>query len=267
MPALIALWAETAAARNYGHHHNYNAAARQRMIQAAQANLAAARKAQALAQVQMHEAQGTIDTANARIRAAKSSMDEAKSEEHNSHMSLQEIQARLIEETGPNSEISKAHAALLAAFDEFHDQNKRVLDSDEYKSKVAELTEPEDRLKKLPKVREEVFKSDDQYQSALNRVKEEKVKFGQLRTAMVRSSPEWMAMSEQVREAIKSQNHAEIEAIGGGSAKMRAKYRLRDAQEVYAAATMTINQCEAILRRLGVKPAPQQPSPPSASAS
>ncbi len=48
---------------------------------------------------------------------------------------------------------------------------------------------------------------------------------------------------------------------------MRAKYRLRDAQEVYAAASITIAQCENILRRLGVKPPPPPPSLPSASGS
>lgn len=237
------------------------------MIQAAQANLAAARQAQALAQVQMHQAQTKIDSSNDRIRAAKNEMDQGKSDEHTSHLSLQEIQARLIEETGPNSDISKSHGALVAAIDEYDQVYKRVLHSDEYKSKMAELTDPSERLKKLPEVREEVFKHDEDYQNALARVKLKKFKFGQLRTEMVRSSPEWMSMSEQVRDALKSQNHAEIEAIGGGSAKMRAKYRLRDAQEVYAAATMTINQCEAILRRLGVRPPPAQPSPPSASAS
>jgi hypothetical protein len=215
----------------------------------------------------MNEAQGKVNASNDRIRAAKSSMDSAKSDEHNSHMSLQEIQARLIEETGADSEISKAHAALVEASEDFVKANKRVLASDEYKAAVAEITDPSERLKKLPEVREAAFQHDDDYQDKLHRLKIEKVKFGQLRTEMVRSSPEWMSMSEQVREALIAQNHAEIEATNGGSAKMRAKYRLRDAQQVYAAASITIAQSEAILRRLGVKPPPAPASQPSASGS
>jgi chromosome segregation ATPase len=265
--ALVGMLPASAQARNYGHRNNYNAAARQRMIQAAQAQLSMARRAQAMAQVQMHEAQGKVDSSNQRIRNAKSSMDEAKTEEHNDHLSLQEIQARLIEETGADSDISKAHAALLTAVEEFLAANKRVLHSDEYKAAVAEITDPSERLKKLPEVREAAFQHDDDYQTKLQRVKIEKVAFGQLRTEMVRNSTEWMAMSAQLRESLKAQNHAEIEATNGGSAKMRAKYRLHDAQAVYAAATMTINQCEAILRRLGVKPPPAPVSPPSASGS
>ncbi len=128
LATLCGMFPAPAQARNYGNHNNYNAAARQRMIQAAQANLAVARRAQAMAQVQMNEAQGKIDSSNERIRDAKSSMDQAKGDEHNSHLSLGEIQSRLIEETGSDSEISKAHASLIAALDEHEQAHKRVLE-------------------------------------------------------------------------------------------------------------------------------------------
>ncbi len=252
--------------RNYG-RGNYYAAARQRMIQSAQAQIGAARQAQALAQVQMKEAQGKVDASNARIRAAKTSMDEAKSDEHTSHLSLQEIQAKLIEETGSDSEISKAHAALVEAIEDYEDAAKRVLRSEDYKAQAAAITDHSERLKRLPEIREAAFQADDDYQNKLARVKLEKFKFGQLRTEMVRGSPQWMAMSEEVREALKAQTHAEIEATNGGSAKMRAKYRLHDAQQVYAAASMTIAQAENVLRRMGVRPPPAPASPPSASGS
>jgi uncharacterized protein YciI len=257
--ALGPLSAGPAQAR-YGRGNYASAAYRQRMIQFAQAQLGAARRAQGLAQVQMKQSQSQVDADNARIRGAKTSLGTAKTDEHDSHLALEEIQTQLIDAAGPTSEIGKAQAALLAAEAEFESAAKRVLGSDDYKAQSAAVSDHSERLKRLPEIREAAFRHDDEYQNKLARLKIERAKFGQLRTEMVRNSSEWTEMSQAVRDALKEQHHAETEAINGGFAKMSAKYRLRDAQQVYAAATSAANQSEAILRRLGVNPPPPPPS-------
>ena len=265
MLVALMLCSSAAHARNY--HNRNSGAARQNMIRAAQANLAAATRVAAMAQAQMAEAQPNVDAASDRIRTAKSSLDSAKSNERTAHQSLEAIQADLIEQAGADSEIGKSHADLVAAQENFCHEAKRILESEEYKTKLAEITDGGDRLKKLPEMRDAMLKHDDTYQNALSRLQIEHARFCQLRTEMVRNSPEWTSMSQEVRDALKEQNKAEIEATNGGFAHMKHWYRLHDAKMAYASAQATIAQCQGILRQLGVRPPPAPKSPPSASGS
>jgi chromosome segregation ATPase len=255
-----------AQARSY-HRGRGSNAARQNMIRMAQANLAAATQMAAQAQLQIAEAQPKVDAATDRIRTSRSSMASAKSNERTAHQSLVAIQADLIEQAGPSSEIGRSHADMVAAQEKFCHEAKRILESDEYKAKVAEITDSGDRLKKLPEMREEMLRHDEAYQRTLSRLQLEHARFCRLRTDMVRNSPEWTSMSQEVRDALKEQNKAEIEATNGGFAHMKHWYRLHDAKLAYASAQATIAQCQGILRQLGVRPPPTPQSPASASGS
>ena len=124
---LVVLPANSFAYRH--NYHRYSAALRQRMIQTAQANLASAQAALSAAQQQMSAAQTHVDSAHSRISQARLSMATAKDSEHKGHLSLVEMQDKLIDEAGEDSEIYKARAELRSAQQRMREEAHRVITS------------------------------------------------------------------------------------------------------------------------------------------
>ncbi len=130
-----------------------------------------------------------------------------------------------------------------------------MLNSPEYKAKIAAI-EPDQRSKQLPLVLKEALKEDSDYQRARSRLAQAKNHWGQVRTAMLQASSEWMAASKAMRNSHTEEHKVEGEARAGAMARMPAAARMRDAKEVADAAMETIAMCEAQLRSLGVNPSP-----------
>ena len=231
------------------------AQARQAMINALQQQLGQARQTLAAAQAEITQAQGQIDESKSRVETAKSALESVRSDKRNSRQTLDQLESDLIEKAGPDSAIGKAHAELLAAEDAHATAKKNVLNSSEYKNKIAAI-EPDQRSKQLPIVQKEALKDDSDYQHARGRLKLAQVQWTQQRTAMLQASEEWMAASKAMKDAHLEENKADGEARAGAMARMPAAARMRDARDVADAAMQTIATCEYQLRQLGVNPAP-----------
>ena len=87
---------------------------------------------------------------------------------------------------------------------------------------MAKVADPGEAITELPKIREEILQDDLEYQKALSGLRMAERKFSPLRTELLQSSSGWMSLSQEVRDAIKDQNKAEIEATNGGFQHMSA---------------------------------------------
>ena len=241
-------------ARGYNNGRNA-AAARQAMINSLQQQLGQARQVLSAAQAEISQAQGKIDESKSRVETAKSTLESVKTDKRNSRQTLDQLEADLIEKAGPDSEIGKSNAELLAAEDAHATAKKNVLNSSEYKDRIAAI-DPDQRTKQLPLIQKEALKEDSDFQRAKGRLKLAQVQWGQYRTTMLQGSEEWMAASKAMREAQTEEHKVDGEARAGAMARMPAAARMRDAQQVANDAMDTIAACEYQLRQLGVNPSP-----------
>jgi chromosome segregation ATPase len=240
------------AARNNGRNA---AAVRQAMINSLQQQLGQARQVLSAAQAEISQAQGQIDESKSRVESAKSTLESVKTDKRNSRQVLDQLEADLIEKAGPDSDIGKAHAELLAAEDAHATAKKNVLNSSEYKDKIAAI-EPDQRTKQLPIVQKDALKEDYDFQHARGRLKLAQAQWGQQRTAMLQANEDWMAASKAMRGSQAEEHKVDGEARAGAMARMPAAARMRDAQQVASDAMETIGACEYQLRQLGVNPTP-----------
>jgi chromosome segregation ATPase len=230
---------------------NSGAASRARMLASVQAQVAYARAVLADAEVRASAAQAGVDSANQRISGARDTLASASSDEKKAHEALVEAEAAVIDAAGEDSEIGQAKKKTDDLRQAMQYEQNRVLNSDAYKSKIAESSGTAEHAALVPKIRGQMLQDDAEYQRALSKYEVAKQNFSRLRTEVVHKDQTWLSHSSEIKDAWVAERTATNEGIAGGMKKLPAKQTLHEAQRTAAEARAYVAQGEMILRALG----------------
>jgi len=150
-----------------------------------------------------------------------------------------------------------------------NESKERVLSSDAYLKKKAELAKESDSGPKIAKMRDTFLEQDDEYMSAMDKHKAAAIVFKRVKENLFKSNADWVAASKAAHDAHSDEIKANSEASRGAMKKMPAMRNLREAQEVADEARANIAAAETVLKSLNApipKPGMGDASYSSASA-
>lgn len=248
--ALAGLPASAAMARGRSHsshnnhrrHSNQSAAAKQRTIQAIQGQVNAAKEVLRTVESRGAMSQEQLAAAQKLMENAKEAAEAAEADERKCQGTLEEIEADIIEEQGPDSKIGKARAAL----DQVREHLEQVRES--ARESLADSTGSASVSAVALKA---TLDASDEHEQALRDLREAKQNFDQVRREVVEKNPKWVEASEAHKQAHRDSSNAEQNIQSGSRKAVPARRDLRTAQNVAAAARATIAAGEAKLRQLG----------------
>lgn len=235
------------------------AARKKQMIASLQKRLAAARQVLAAAENQTRMSQSEVDQAVSKLSEIRTSMEAEEQEAAEAAKSLHEIEDTVLEKS---SEFRAAENLLDTAKEDLHAILHKL---------APKLGEPDDsdescRLGDMARLssedRKRLEESKD-YQSATETLHTQARTVAQLRQKLLQADPQWVATRKEAAELATKLRQERAQASTTGIGSLDDRKTLRTAQSVAAEARLAIMQCEAMLQRLGAKPA----APPKKSGS
>ncbi len=223
------------------------------MIAQATAALNYNRQVLAEATVVINENSTAVATSNERIEGARKSIGDARAALHDSAKSQRTIEAEILTAQGDDSPCSKAHIEFNESQQALNEERDRVLSSEEYLKKKADLAKEDGSAAKIAKLRHDSLEDDDHYQAASDRFKAATLVYNRIKSELFKANPEWVKASQESRDARVEENKNTAEATRGAMKRMPAARNLREATEIAAEARMNIAQAESVLRNLKVK--------------
>lgn len=235
------------------------AARKKQMIASLQKRLAVARQVLAAAENQQQMSQSEVNQAVAKLSEIRVSMDADEEDAAESAKSLHDIEDTILDKS---SEFRIAQEALDTAKDDLHailhkfipqlDDDRDLSDEACRLSDMAKLSA--DSRKKL--------EENKNYQSAVELLKTQARAVGQLRQELLQADPQWVATRKEAADLAGKLRKERAQASATGIGSLDDRKTLRTAKSVAGEARLAIIQCEAVLRRLGAKPA----APPKKSS-
>ena len=255
--------------------HNAAAAARQRrqnMINAATAQITAARKTLEAAETAAADASSRLLAARQRVENAKGAIDQARELERELERKRKSIEAEVFAAEGSDSPYALASDEFTHAQESLRFHEKRVADSEEFKRQHDEAVKTAaakgtEQATAVKKVRDAAFENDPDYARAKDRFKAAKSKFDRIKLELLRKNPQWVESAGERKGASQDESKSDNEATRAAFQKLPAARDLRAANAMASAARESIMQAENILRSLGA-PIPKHPAAtPTSSAS
>lgn len=239
-----------------GRHHKSSAAAaaakKKQMIDTVQKQLAVARRVLAQAESQASFSGQELAAAKKELDAARDEIEAAGSEERQAREERRNIESKLLADQGPESPLGKAQSAVDEAYLAVDRELHRAVSLPEHGDKLTVADRSAD-ASLLSADDKEALQSDAQFQAARDKLAAAKRSVTQARQDLLTNSPEWTAATKALTEAHEKETDLKQDANPEAARVVSKKRDLRTAEEVAAAARMTIARGEAMLRNLGVK--------------
>ncbi len=256
--------AEAAKKRKRGSSRNRRAAAtakarKQQAVKSIQRQVAAARQVLVAAESQGRMSRSKVNQAISKLSKIHIDIENAHQDLQESAKTLHEVEAEIRSEQKPDSDLSRANAAMAKAKDDVNLAIHRVLRlPEDHGASVGD-----ERLKDLAKLSPEqrkTLESDSSYAVARGVMKAAGREAEQIRRKVFRSDPEWVAARRDVVDAEMRSRKGSRQARTTGLGSLGDRQDLRKAKNVAAAARTVIARGEIRIRQLGGK---KRPSPSS----
>lgn len=249
--------AEAAKRRRRGSSRSSRAAAaakarKERTIKSIQQQVAAARQVLAAAESQTAMSQAQVNQALSKLSGIRDDLETGHDDAEQAAKTLHEIEAEILAEQQPDSDLGRAQAVVAQAKDDVHREIHRVLRLPNVHEKPGDAARLTD-LANLSPVQRKLLENDNGYRSAQDRMREAGRNADQVRQKLLQADSNWVAASQDLAEAKKRSRDESQQAKTAGLSSLGDRRDLRSAQNVAAAARAIIAQGEARLRQLGAK--------------
>lgn len=254
MAVILASTEAEAQRRGRGRGGAAAAAARKRaMIAGVQKRLTAARQLLAAAENQTQMSQGEVNQAVSKLSEIRTSLESDEQEANEAAKSLHEIEDAVLDRS---SEFRLAEQALDMAKDDVHAVLHKVIqrlgdhpDTTDDACRMADMAQlSNDERKRLEENKD--------YQKAVELMKAQAREVTQLRQKLFQADPQWVSVRKEAAEATRKARQERAQASATGIGSLDDRRNLRTAKSIAADARVAIAECEALLQRLGAKPAP-----------
>lgn len=194
-----------------------------------------------------------LNQARQRAASAREEVNQANSQHHEAHTRLREVEKKILEKQGDDSELGKAFDALEEAQHALDREMHRVL-----KWPAPEANEEESqRVKELGSLSAEQRKllSDDKsYTKQKEALGEASDNVNRLRLKLFAADSEWKKAKQECEAAADAQGKADKGVGEAASGSRGARTELRSATQVAVALQQSMAQIEMRLRSLGSAP-------------
>ena len=248
--------AEAAKRRRRGSSRHSRAAAaqarKQQMIKSIQQQVAVARQVLDAAESQAAMSQAQVNQALSKLSGIREDIERGHDDAEQAAKTLHGIEAEILAEQQPDSDLVRAQAILAEAKDDMHDAMHRLIrlpDVDEKPGDAARLTD----LANLSPVQRKLLENDNDYQAAQDQMREAGRNVDQVRQKLLRAESNWVAARQDLAEARRRSRDESQQAKTAGLSSLGDRQDLRKAQDVATAARTIIAKGEALLRQLEEK--------------
>jgi hypothetical protein len=235
-----------------GEYDDYVAARRQYAIAVIESQIAYAQEVLDEAVSSGEQAQSKLDGYQARIAAARSAIGDAMAEQSADNKSMHEIEAQMVSEQGPDSELGKAQAKVDEIRLLLDKEAHRVLSLPQHSSqpKAAECAH---ELAILSPDQKDQLKSDAQFRAAEEELKAAIQEVVRVRRKLFETNKDWVAARDAATQAQHERAQADNE-LGKytGPVQLGPKSQLHTAEALASQAREIIAAGRAALRSLGV---------------
>jgi hypothetical protein len=221
-------------------------AQRQATINAANAQIAAAKQVLAAAETTGGNYQARLDAALAKLTDSAARFHEAQSTTRHLAKDLAEIENEIIEDQAADSPYAKAGLALDAARQKLQAVEQAILAEPDVKLQLSGLS-AEKRAERQATLLS--FRAD--YLLAKNALEAAGSEHDRIRRELFREDADWKAAAEALTEARNEEKAAEEKTHSGASGRVGDSQKVRNATEAAAAARTAIARAEAVLRSVG----------------
>lgn len=259
---LLTCFSEDALAKGRGRSRQSAAAAKaakQRTISAVQKQVAAARQVLAAAESQSAMSQTQVTQAVDKLSEIREAIKSAQAGTQEAANLLQDIEAEIVGEQTPDSELVRAQANLETATQTLHRVMHRVVTLPDDSDKSNDAGRLGDLAKLSPEERDRL-EQDPAYQTARDNWKTAARNFKQCRQKLLEADEDWVAARQDLADAKQSVHESEQQSQTAGLGSLGDRQDLRQAQNIAATARAAVAQGEARLRQLGVNPSAGQAS-------
>jgi hypothetical protein len=229
------------------------AAKKKQMIQATQQQVAQAQKILSAAESQTAMSQQELASALAQISALRKEMETARLDMQEATKTLRSIEQEILDEQPPNSDYSRAQAALGKTQRELHEIVHRYVQTPDDGDTSNELARYAEVAKMSPEDRQ-LLETDGSYQPAMSAMKAALQVRDDERRKLFEQDSQWQAAHRDLLEARKATRQSSREANAIGHSTLSDQQELRQEQAVAAEARAVVLQGELQLRALGVRP-------------
>jgi len=230
------------------------AAARKRaMIAGVQKRLTAARQLLAAAESQTLMSQGEVNQAVSKLSEIRTSLESDEQEANEAAKSLHEIEDAVLDKS---SEFRLLEQALDTAKDDvhavIHKVIKRLGDHPDTTDDTCRMSD----MAHLSNEERKRLEENTDYHKAVELMEAQARKVTQLRQKLFQADPQWVSVRKEAAEATRKARQERAQASATGIGSLDDRRNLRTAKGIAADARVAIAECEALLQRLGAKPAP-----------
>lgn len=242
-----------AQARGRGNASRYMQAQRQAEINKLQQQWSQDKELLDKLRSQAGASEGELNQARQRAASAREDVNQANTQHHQAHAKLHEIEKKILEKQGDDSELGKAFDALEAAQHALDREMHRIL-----KWPVPAADEEESqRVKELGSLSAEQRKQlseDTSYGKQKDALTEASDSVARIRHKLFESDSEWKKAKQDCEAAAEAQGKADKGVGEAASGSRGARTELRSTTQVAAALQQSMNQIEMRLRSLGAAP-------------
>jgi DNA repair exonuclease SbcCD ATPase subunit len=245
---VAALSPANAQARRRGSYNStaMRQAQQQQMVQAARAQLDAAKQVLEAAESSGKDAQSTLDAAVAKLKEKSKEADEAKSATRELAKQLSKLEEDIVKEQPADSPYGRASAELEAAKKQLQDTEARVLAESDVQASLAGLTGAD-----LTKRKNELLISRPDSYQAKTRLDAAHGEVERQRRDLLQNDKQWKDLSDELAKARKDERDANNQSRGSPRERTDATKKLQASSDAVAAAKAAIAQAEAVLRANG----------------